>query len=116
MAKNDYYVLVAKILVFLYRKLKGQISTKAEDYIIPMSKDFPVQEDYLNFVLMEMNRHEMIQGIKTTRAWGGDEIIISDLNHIMITQEGIDYLRENSAIRKALEQVPGAAAIAQLFL
>ena len=42
MAKNDYYTIVAKILVYLYRKYKGL--TSDSEKIIPMSDDYPVEE------------------------------------------------------------------------
>ena len=41
MAKDEYYVIVAKILVYLYAKLKGKNKTPAVEYIHAMSNDFP---------------------------------------------------------------------------
>lgn len=116
MAKDDYYVIVAKILVFLYRRLKGQIETKPEDYIIAGTEEFPISDDYLKFVLESMTDHQMIKGVKVRRTWNGDDIMVSNLNRIQITQEGIDYLQENTTIRKIVKMIPGAAAIAELFI
>lgn len=45
MAKDDYYTLVAKILVYLYKKYKQKEIEK--DYISPLTKDFPVKDEQL---------------------------------------------------------------------
>ena len=42
MAKDDYYTLVAKILVYLYKKYKQKEIEK--DYISPLTKDFSVKK------------------------------------------------------------------------
>lgn len=116
MAKDDYYTLVAQILVFLYKKLKGKATEKTEDFISPMTKDFPVSSEYLLYVLDEMKKHDLIQGITIVHTWGGTPVRASGYEDLRITPEGIDYLRENSTIRKVLDMVPGAAAIAELFV
>ena len=116
MAKDDYYTLVAQVLVFLYKKLKGKTDEQTADFIAPMTKAFPISEDYLLYVLDEMHKHGYIQGITIAHAWGGVPINASGYDSLRITPEGIDYLRENSTIRKVAESIPGAAAIAQLFM
>ena len=45
MAKDDYYVIVAKILVYLYKKYK--CIEVDEDYIRPRSEAFPIEEKQL---------------------------------------------------------------------
>ena len=116
MAKDDYPVLVAKILVFLYRKLKGKTNEKATDYIIPNTKDFPISEQYLSWVLKEMADKGLIRGFTSTRVWGGEDIMISGLNDIEITADGIEYLSSNSTIKKIIGMIPQAASIAELFI
>ena len=59
MAKDDYYTIVAKILVFLYKKLQGKEKGSVKEYIIPMTKDFPISEEYFQYVIantMHQNR------------------------------------------------------------
>ena len=75
MGKSDYYTIVAKVLVYLYKKYK-RINLD-EDYIAPMTKDY--------------------QSLK-------------------ITPEGIDYLQDNSKIKKICETLKEAKAIWELFL
>lgn len=44
MAKDDYDVLVFKILTYLYRKLKEDYED--ETYLFPLTNDFPVKEEH----------------------------------------------------------------------
>lgn len=113
MSKDDYDVLVAKVLVFLYAKLKEKNDTPIVEYIHPLSKDFPVSEDYLNYVLDEMIRNGYIT-MKTIKAWGG-EVVYRNFNTMKITSDGIHYLRDNSTMRKIADTIPMAAAIFELF-
>ena len=113
MAKDDYYVIAAKIMVYLYSRLKGKTDKKPAEYLHPMSEDFPISEEYFEFVVSELERHGYIT-VPIVREWGG-KIIRIDYSSVQITQEGIDFLLENSKIRKALKLVPAAAAIVELF-
>ena len=45
MAKDDYHVIAAKILVHLYKKYKQK--EVDPNYILPLTKDFPIQEQQL---------------------------------------------------------------------
>lgn len=113
MAKDDYFVIVAKILVYLYARLKGKNEIPPEEYIHPMSKEFPISEEYLDTVLDEMYGHGYIR-LKTIQSWGED-VVFRDMDGIRITQEGIEYLRDNSTMRKAVDMIPMAASIYELF-
>ncbi len=114
MAKDDYDVLVCKVLVFLYKRLRKKTQEKPEDYIAPMTKYFPVDQDYLNYVLYHMKEKKLIEDIKIIKAWGGDFIVL-DISSICITPEGIAHLRDNSLMKKIAEKLPEAACIWELF-
>lgn len=113
MAKDSYYTIVAKILIYLYAKIKGKDKRRPEEYLLANTNEFPITEEYFNFVLSEMQRHNYIQ-LKITGAWGGD-IVSINISDIQITQEGIEFLSENSKIRKAIEAIPAAAAVIEIF-
>lgn len=113
MAKDDYHVLMAKILVYLYAKMKGRKVPPAEEYIHPLSKDFPVREEYLNEVIDGMAEHGFVK-LQVVRAWGGD-VVLRDVDRMKITLEGVEYLRDNSTIRKIVDTIPMAASIFELF-
>ena len=55
-----------------------------------------------------------VERVLITRAWGGD-IVLMDISKMRITPAGIDYLRENSVIRKIVEYLPEARTIWELF-
>ena len=114
MARDDYYTIVAKILVFLYKKLKKKDDRAVMDYIVPLSKDFPVDEEYLQYVLEKMSERGLVERIKITKAWGGD-VAYMDYSKMRITPEGIDYMLENRTLRKVAEGLKEAAGIASLF-
>lgn len=103
MARDDYDKIVSLILAYLYAKLKGKTDERPEVYLQPMTKDFPISEEYFYFVLDEMVKKNMITGIKFTRVWGGEIINISGTGSAQITSEGIHALKEDKPIRKALE-------------
>lgn len=113
MAKDDYYVIVAKILVYLYARIKGKNKISSTEYLHPLSEDFPIYEEYFNYVLDEMLAHGYIR-MNVIRAWGAG-VVMRDIDGIQITQEGIDFLRENSTIRKIVDTIPMAASIYELF-
>ena len=57
MANDDMPVLFCKILIYLYKVLKGK-QERDEYYIQPFTKDFPISEDYLQTVLIELQDFE----------------------------------------------------------
>lgn len=112
MAKDDYYTLVAKILVYLYKKYKQK--DVEEDYISPLTKDFPVKEEQLMETVSMMIEQGLVKG-KCVKAWSGDNVMI-DYQSLKITPDGIDYLQDNSKIRKICETLIEAKPIWELFL
>lgn len=112
-SSNDYDVIVCKVLVYLYGKYK-RIDVP-DDYLTPMTKDFPVCQEMFNETLAMMLDEGLIKGFEYIKARGGDEIIVLE-NNIRITPTGIHYLKDNSIMRKIVEKIPEAASIASLFV
>lgn len=112
MAKDDYYTLVAKILVYLYKKYKQK--ENENDYISPLTKDFPVKEKQLLETVSMMIEQGLVKGA-CTKTWGGD-IVMIDYNSLKITPDGIDYLQDNVKIRKICETLIEAKPIWELFI
>lgn len=103
MAKDDYTRIVCLILTYLYARLRGRIETQPEVYLQPMTKDFPIEEEYFYFILEEMQKKGWITGLQFVRAWGGDLVRVAGCSRIQITGDGIQYLCDNATMRKALE-------------
>lgn len=112
MADNDYYTIVAKILVFLYRKYMGL--TNSEEKIEPRTSNYPIAESQLWETIGMLEEQKFIKGI-VVRDWG-DEITMISYDSLKITPQGVDYLRENSTIRKVCETLKEAAQIRSLFM
>ena len=112
MAKDDYYTLVAKILVYLYKKYKQK--DVEEDFISLVTKDFPVKEEQLMETVSMMIEQGLVKGT-CVKAWSGDNVMI-DYQSLKITPDGIDYLQDNSKIRKICETLIEAKPIWELFL
>lgn len=113
MAKDDYFVIVAKILVFLYKHLKGKAKEKIEEYIQPNTKDFPISEDYMFYVMRHMYEDGLVEGVYTRTTPDGEILEIDFIDEMTnITPKGIAYLRENSMIQKAIKTVPAIASLA----
>lgn len=103
MAKDDYDRIVCLILVYLYSRIKGKTEEKPEVYLQPMTNDFPVSEEYFNFILQNMSDSGLISGIKFIKAWGGDVINLKGMSDIQITEAGIHYLLDNDRMRSVME-------------
>lgn len=114
MAKDDYYVIVAKVLVFLYKRLKKRDTRAVEEYVQPLTEDFPIDGDYFQYVIEKLLERGYVERVSIVRAWGGD-IVRMDVSKMRITPDGIDYLRENNTVRKAAEALKEAASIISLF-
>lgn len=112
MAKGDYYVIVAKILVYLYKKYK-QMDVD-DSYLQPMTKDFPIKDRQFIETIEMLIDQGYVRG-NITRAWGGD-IALIDYQSLKITPAGIYYLQDNSKIRKVCEFLKEEKDIFSLFI
>ena len=99
MAKDDYHVIVYKILAYLYVQLKNgeKIDKKClmHDGLL-----FQINQRYWTYIMKNMLEQGYIRGITVTRAWGRD-VMIDDLQDCEITPAGIEYLCDNSFMAKA---------------
>lgn len=113
MAKDDYFVLAAKILAYLYMKLKGK-EKRDISYLSPKTKDFPIEEDYFEYVLLQLEKQGYIENLYVLKYWGGQTVKVTD--DLQITPAGIEYLQENGTMKKVLSTVKDFAEFAGNFL
>lgn len=116
MAKDDYSVVVLKILSYLYGCLKNGEDPSAE-VLSPsgawfQTKGKPLNESYWENILSMLQEDGLIKGIRYTKPWGAEKIRISDISEIRITTAGISYLQENGSMRKALEVLKSIGDVA----
>jgi hypothetical protein len=100
MAKDDYFVLVYKILSYLYDLLKKGIMPDPK----MLCHDSPlfninINENYWTYIMDNLQKQGLISGLIITNIWGGGKII-SDLGNCQITPNGITYLSENNSLKK----------------
>ena len=100
MAKDDYYVIVYQILSYLYKCLKN--GEKVDGNMISHESElFVINEKYWEYIMANMVEQGFIRGITIKKSPG--QVYISRLDHCEITPDGIDYLCDNSRIKRAYE-------------
>lgn len=99
MAKDDYDVVVYKILVYLYACLKGKIVFNKEVFYKTIGKEY-INEAYLYKIYKMMADEELIENLTFAKAWGNDFMLISDEEEMQITVKGIHYLKDNSKMKE----------------
>ena len=62
MAKDDYYVMVYKILYHLYECLKKDVPINWNE-LKCNTKRFPVSEEYWQYVWRNLAKEELIEGV-----------------------------------------------------
>lgn len=97
MAKDDYYVIVYKILAYLYVQLKAGKPIDAE-MISADGKLFNINVKYHSYVISNLVNDGYIKA-PLEKTWGDESIV--DLSTCEITPRGIEYLFENSLLEKA---------------
>lgn len=100
MAKDDYDVIVFKILTYLYAVLKGkEVFTKDKYYLAIGKKN--IDEQYLHRIYKLMSDEGLVDELAFTRAWGSVVIPLFSESDMMITAKGIHYLEENDKMKAA---------------
>lgn len=71
MAKDDYYVIVYKILSYLYKCLKSGERPNLE-YLNNDNYDFNINKQYWDYIFYNLYNEKYINGIKVIRVIGGE--------------------------------------------
>lgn len=100
MAQDDMHVVIYKILAYLYSCLKSGTTPVRKHY----SHDgdvLNIPEQYWARIIKELVDHHYVTGFVVIAAWGGDLIVRE--TQPAITLEGVEFLQQNSTMKKALE-------------
>lgn len=95
MAKDDYDVVVFKILLYYYAVFKGTILFNEAEFKRAIKYD-SFTDGYLERILKLMSEENLINGVHVSKAWGNQYMMLNNLSDIEITAVGIHYLKENS--------------------
>ena len=113
MVKDDYYVIVYKILSYLYQCLK--LGKKIDEKCIDNdNKYISINLDYWKYIIVKLIDEEYISDVQYDRTWCG-EIIVSNLDQAQITPKGIEYLNENSLMEKAKKFLKEQKKLCRLY-
>ena len=74
MAKDDYEVIVYRVLVYYYACMKRKIMFDQITFQEAVRKNVE-NDSYFADVLRMMQKEGLIEGIKVQKAWGGDYIL-----------------------------------------
>lgn len=100
MAKDDYHVLVYRLLAYLYACLKSDEQPDM-DYLRFNTNHFPIGEAYWNYILENLLLEGFITGVTLVPIVGRMDKGVKIQPNIRITPAGIEYLEENSLMAKA---------------
>lgn len=100
MAKDDMHVIMYKILAYLYQCLKAGDKPKRSMYAWD-GEMLNIPYSYWISIMNQLVEHNLIKGFKTRMTWQGDAFIESCQPEI--TMEGVEFLQENSMMKKALK-------------
>ena len=109
MAKDDYDVIVYRVLMYLYACLKRKILFEKATFDAAVRKNVE-SEEYFVKVLHMMQDEGLIKGLCFARAWGVD-ILASDMSDAEITAAGVRYLKDNSVMNRIGEKLKEAVDI-----
>ncbi len=121
MAKDDFDVIVYRVLVYLYACLKREIMFENVTFNESVRKNVS-SDTYFADILRMMQGEGLIEGLEFANAWGGDCILVSSVSDARITAAGIRYLKENGtmkrvgdALKETVDIISKLASILQLF-
>ena len=104
MAKNDYFSILYKLLVTLYENLKDGEKTDLRA-IIDDTEAFPINQAYWIAIFEDALEKKLIRGVSVISVANGGKRIQEQRDGIRITADGVDYLENNSNMKKAMEHI-----------
>ena len=113
MSKDDYHVIVYKILAYLYVQLKngkpidGKM-LKHDGFL------FQINYEYWTYIIEHMQAQGFIEGILITKAWGNVDLV-ENLEKCRIMPQGIEYVCDNSLMRKVKQFMKDVKEITPLI-
>jgi hypothetical protein len=98
-AKDDYDVILFKILLYLYACFQGKIVFQND--VFEKTVKNGISDEYINRILRGAQSENLIEGLVFTHTWGNEYILSSPLSDMAITPDGIRYLKDNGKMQKA---------------
>lgn len=97
MSQDDMHVIAYRILKYLYECMRrGEVPDG--DMLAADGPLMHIPESYRASVFEELSERGLIRGVTVTGAYGGGRFVT--LGDPRITLDGVEYLNENSMMRK----------------
>ena len=110
MAKDDYQVIVFRILKYLYLQLKKGLPVEAE-MLRHDSKICKINEPYWRYIITSMQDEGLIKCL-STKAGQADDVPLEDrLGNLQITPKGIEMLSDSRMAEKVDNLLRGILSI-----
>lgn len=106
MARDDYNVIVFKILVYLYAVMKNNRIFNQVEFDKAIGRK-AINEEYLLRVYKMMEDEGLIKNALFSRAWGNDLIPLFEEKELSITAQGIRYLEDNDKMKEVGQFLKG---------
>lgn len=115
MSKDDFFVLAYKLLNYLYKCLKSGERPDIER-LSENSKDFPIDASYFSYLIEFLLKDGYIDGLTPVPMVGQSQKYKETSSGIRITPKGIDYLQENSNMKKVASFLGKGGEIAEKII
>lgn len=111
MSKDDYFYIVYKILKYLYKQLKcGNTVVYDEDFINALELE-RIDVTYWEYIIKSLFDEQYVQGDMIERHYIDSDVPTLEIETLQITPKGIEYLQENSNMKKVAEFLKDATNI-----
>lgn len=111
MSKDDYFVLVYRLLDYLYTCLKTGAPV---DYSLLTQTAFGIPQNYLEYLFKRVHEQGLVDGVNVVNRLGSGSTL--DISDIEITPKGIEYLLENNMMSKVKKTIQTLGDIKKLIL
>ena len=112
MPKDDYFRVVYRILNTLYEYMKRGL---APDTGALNAAALGIEDGYRDQVLANLLDDGYVKGISATSYFGGESesghTVIENLEGIAITTKGMEYLKDNTMMKRVQQFLKGAKEI-----
>lgn len=109
MAKDDYYVIVYKLLSYLYSCLKKGIPVDVDNLREVIKVD--IVDAYWEYIILELYKDGYIDGVVVVKYIGDIYEHIRIARNLRIKPKGIDFLDSNSRFNKIREALKEAGEV-----
>jgi hypothetical protein len=108
MAKDDYFVIVYRLLKYLYACLKKSKDPSTE---VLDAEFFMIDEKYWEYIIRHLKEGEYVEGVTLISLMNRPDKCVKIGLNFKITPKGIQYLEENPIFQKVKGAVKDIAEI-----